>query len=168
MNLPFSILDDNIAGVCKKNYPNQHHSQGCVKFAAQFSPLLSWKINAIPFFLFQRRMGSVTAALCKSENVNVKLNHLRLTKTPVFLQETRYVLNDVTLVKGKHFYDIMHKDASVRAILDWQKRERGEPNFSWGHSGKSLYRRKVDYLLCSSRSTLSLAVGKDEIKSCVF
>jgi hypothetical protein len=40
-------------------------------------------------FCFQQRMGSVMSALSKAENVNVKLNHLRLSRTPVFLQETR-------------------------------------------------------------------------------
>ena len=35
------------------------------------------------------------------------------------------------------------------------------------HQGNSLYMGKVDYRLCSCESTLSLAVGKEEIKSCV-
>ena len=41
------------------------------------------------------------------------------------------------------------------------KIQRSEP-------GKSLYRGKVHYRLCSCQSTLSLAVGKEENKSFFF
>lgn len=38
----------------------------------------------------KRRMGALQRSLCKSDNVNVKLEHYRWTRSPIYIEETSY------------------------------------------------------------------------------